>query len=180
METEPTVEERQRQAFEYLRGRVRNAHIAGDGLTLGVLCHTGLDHIGQLAKEKKLLLSFSEIAWMPIYILYWLVIPSERYAVQQILAGIERATDEDRLVGQWIDRYLMLVEQPLAGDALLNPALKDFAWPRIFATRTPEAETLLTHMVELLWFHGPMRDFWKLLVDTWLQIAPAWTHGMLT
>lgn len=178
METEPTAEKRQHQAFGYLRDRARNAHIAGDGLTVGVLCHTGLDNIRKLAKEGKLLLPFSEIIWMPIFALYWLVIPSERYAIQEIFQKLQRTTDEDRLLGQWIDRYLILVEQPLAGDAQATPALKDFSWPACFAERNPEIETIVVHMVELLWFHGPNAENWKQLIDSWLQVAPSWTRDI--
>ena len=179
MPTEPTAEERQRQAFYFLRGQARNAHIAGDGLLVGVICHTGLQNINRLAKEKKLLLPFSEIAWMPIFILYWLVIPTDRYALKETLQSLEHSANYDRLVAQWIDRYYTLIEQPLNGDAGLAPLLKDFAWPISFSERSPETETLVTHMVELAWFHGPNGEDWKHLVDTWRQKAPSWTEPLL-
>ncbi len=179
METEPTEEKRQRQAFAFLRDHARNAHIAGDGLQVDLLCHTGLQRISQLAKETKLLLPLSEIAWMPIFALYWLVDPSERYAVEQALKGMESRSDEDRLVAEWMIRYHCLVEQPLAGDLQLSPALQEFAWPNSFAERTPEVEALVTHLVELVWFHDPGEGRWKRLADAWLQVAPAWTHASL-
>lgn len=180
METEPTAEKRQRQAFQLLRDHARNAHIAGDGLLVGVLCHTGLHRVGQLAKEKKLLLPFSDLAWVPIFALYWLVDPSERYAIEETLKELEHQTDEDRLVAQWVNRYRILIEQPLAGDAQLSPALKDFAWPSSFTERSPESEALVMHMVELAWYHGPTGEHWKQLVEIWLHTAPVWTHTSLT
>ena len=179
METEPTAEERQRRAFEYLRGHSRNAHIAGDGLLVGVLCHTGLQRLDQLAKKKNLLLPFSDVVWVPIFALYWLVDPSEVHTIESTLKEFEHRTDEDRLLRQWVDRYLVLIEQPLAGDIQISPALKDFAWPSAFAERTPEAEVLISHMVELAWFHDPNSENWKELATTWLATAPVWTHGIL-
>lgn len=179
MEIEPTEEVRQRQAFEFLRANARNAHIAGDGLLVGLLCHTGLERLRLLAKESSLLLSFSEIAWVPILNLYWLVDPDERYALKHILEQLKRETEEDRLVGQWIDRYIILIEQPLVGDAQLSPEVKDFVWPHYFTERSPETEALVSHMVELAWFHGPNDGNWKELVKNWLKMAPVWTHHIL-
>ncbi len=179
METEPTAEERQRQAFGYLRSHARNAHIAGDGLLVGVLCHTGLQRLDQLAKENKLLLPFSDVVWMPILALYWLIDPNERHSIESTIKTCEHRTDEDRLVKQWFDRYWLLIEQPLAGDAQLSPALKDFAWPIAFTERSPEAEVLISHMVELAWFHDPNSENWKELATTWLSTAPVWSHQML-
>jgi hypothetical protein len=180
MKTEPTAEELQIQAFAFLRDQARNAHIAGDGLLVCVLCHTGIQRVGEFAKAKKLLLPFSEVAWMPILALYWMVNPDERHSVEQTLKVVERVTDEDRLIGQWLDRYRILIEQPLAGDAELSPVLKDFEWPGSFGEHTPEAEAVVIHMVELAWFHGPSGEHWKQLAETWQRTAPAWTHRMLT
>ena len=180
METEPTAEKRQHQAFEFLRNHARSAHIAGDGLLVGSLCSTGLQHVEQLGKEKKLLLPFSDFAWMPIFALYWLILPSERYTIRAALEQVEHRTDEDRLLGQWIDRYLQLIEQPLAGDAQHSPPLQDFQWPSFFAEHSPEVEALISHMVELEWFHAPSGGHWKQITETWLRIAPSWTHQMLT
>lgn len=180
METEPTAEKRQRQAFEFLRDHARNAHISGDGLLVGLLCSTGLQRVKELAKEKKFVIAFSDIVWMPIFALYWLVNPSERHAIEQALKELGHQTDEDRLLGQWIDRYRILIEQPLAGDAQLSPALKDFPWPSSFAEHSPEAEALVCHLVELAWFHGPSGEHWKQLIQTWLRTTPVWTHRMLS
>ena len=113
METEPTAENRQRQAFQLLRDHARNAHIAGDGLLVGVLCHTGLHHVGRLAKEKRLLLPFSDIAWIPIFALYWMVDPSERYVIEEVLKDLEHQSDENRLIAEWVNRYRVVIEQPL-------------------------------------------------------------------
>jgi len=179
MDTELTSEMRQRKAFDFLRDRARNAHIAGDGLLVNLLCHTGFQRLEELAKQKKLQLAFSDVAWMPIFAFYWLVNPSERYVIENAINELGRGTEEDGLVGQWVDRYRILVEQPLAGDAQLSPSLKDFPWPCFFAERSPEAETLLCHMVELVWFHGPSEEYWNQLAETWLQTAPVWTHRLL-
>jgi hypothetical protein len=180
METEPSEAERQTRAFGFLADHARNAHIAGDGLLVGLLCQTGLHQIADLAAEKKLLLAFHEIAWMPIFALYWLVAPTERYAIEQALRVFEHRTDEDVLLAQWIERYRISVEQPLAGDAGLSPKLEAFAWPNAFAKRSPEAETLVSHLVELAWFHSPDDEHWKQIAEAWLRSAPAWTHDMLT
>jgi hypothetical protein len=179
METEPTEEGRQRQAFLLLRSKARNAHIAGDGLLVGVLCHTGLDQVRKLAKEKKLLLSISDLYWLWIFALYWLVNPSERYVIEETLKLLKHDTDEDRAVAQWIDRYRIVIENPLLGDAQLEPVLTEFAWPVHFMERSPETESLVANLVELAWYQGPMDDNWKQLVDVWLQAGPVWAHPLL-
>ena len=156
MPNEPTLLERQRLAFGYLREHAAHAHVAGDGLLANLLCHTGLEQASRLADAKRLLLPLTELAWMPIFALYWMVNPYERFVVEQVVKKLPRLGDEDAAISEWIGVHAYLIEQPLDVCADLHQKLSGLRWSAFFTKHSPEAETVIAHLVELAWFrsHG--------------------------
>jgi hypothetical protein len=177
--TEPTALERQRIAFAYLREHAVNAHVAGDGLLANLLSHNGIDRVLRLAAQKRLLLPISELAWMPILAMYWLVNPTARYVVQEWLGKFLTLDTSDAAVVEWLKLHNYLIEQPLLSQDDLSSRMLALPWPPFFAAHSPEGETLITHLVELAWFHAPAGDGWKQVVEAWKNQAPEWTRSFL-
>src|SRR5258707_5842326 len=105
MPIEPTPLERQRLAFAYLREHAAHAHVAGDGLLANLLCHTGLDRAGRLADARRLLLTKADLAWMPIFALFWLDSPHERSIVANIVKKLPQPDPADDAIGEWLGRH---------------------------------------------------------------------------
>ena len=179
MLTEPTALERQRIAFGYLREHAINAHVAGDGLLANLLSHSGLDRATRMTADGVFLLGVTEIAWMPVLALYWLVNPSSRYAVSHSLEKIMPTDDGDAALLEWLKLYHCLVEQPLLNDAPLFARISSLQWPTFFSVHSPEAEALITHIIELAWFRAPGRDEWRTTVESWRPRAPEWTRTFI-
>ena len=179
MPIEPTLLERQRLAFAYLREHAAHAHVAGDGLLANLLCHTGLDRALRLADAKRLLLPLAELAWMPIFALYWLVNPHERSVVEEVLKKLPRFGDEDTAVCEWLNRHAYLIEQPLSGDAEHSRKLIALPWPAFFTKHSAEAETLITHLIELTWFRSPGEGEWEKAAQAWEKAGPSWVAEII-
>lgn len=179
MPNEPTSLERQRLAFGYLREHASHAHVAGDGLLANLLCHTGLDSVRRLADAQRLLLPLAELAWMPVFALYWLVSPHERFIVESVLKKLPRVGAEDAAIGEWLSRYSYMIEQPLSGDADLFQNLIALPWPSFFTNHSAEAETLIAHLIELAWFHSPAEGGWEQVATAWEKLGPPWANGII-
>lgn len=179
MQTNPTPFERQRIAFSYLRGHAINAHIAGDGLLVNLLSHSGFDQVSKLEKNKKLLLSASELAWMPILGLYWMMNSYEQNTVFNSFYKISSKTEDDNHIKEWLKCYDCLIAQPLSLDDDLITKLRSINWPECFIAYSPEVETLLSHILELVWFRDPASGKWKEIKQAWLQTASPWVNDCL-
>ena len=164
----------QRLAFRFLRSNAVSAHFAGDGLLVNLLCSTGLDQARRLADSQLLLLQITELVWLPIFAFYWLVSPIERLIIDQTVKQIPGTDSEDVLIREWLGIHNYLIEQPMSGGPELLGKLVALNWPAFFLQYSVEVETLVTHLIELVWFRAPSDGLWEDLAEAWEKSGPRW------
>jgi hypothetical protein len=117
---------------------------------------------------------------MPIFALHWLVNPRERSIVANIVKKLPQPDPEDVAIGDWLANHAYLIEDPFTGDANLFQRLIALPWPTFFANRSIEAETLLTHLIELAWFRAPGEGGWEKIAEAWEKSGPSWATESIT
>ena len=96
----------------------------------------------------------------------------ERRIVASHLKKLPQLDGEDSAIAEWLARHASLVEQPLGGDPDPFQKLIVLPWPTFFAKHSTEAETLLTHLIELAWFNAPGEGGWEKVSLAWENAGP--------
>jgi hypothetical protein len=179
MPTEPTFEQRQRLAFEYLRERARKCHLDGDGLQVNSLCSIALAQSESLADAGTFQLTLAEIRWCYIFPMYWLVDEYMLRAVERGLATILKSEKAEKWIHGLLEVLHHLVYQPLDDVSKLTPILDTIELSQLGESNKCEDLVLITYTVELLWFKSTRNGAWSTLIDKWLRSCPTWCRKPL-
>jgi len=179
MPVEQTSVDDQRRAFRYLREHAISAHLAGDGLLTSLLSNSGLNRAIKLKDARLLQLPMTELAWIPIFAAYWLLSLREAFGNDEMSKKLSNGGAEDAAISTWLEIHWYLIQQPMSWSAELLRKLITLPWSAFFTRSSIEAETLLTHLIELTWFRTATDGAWDDLAEAWEQSAPSWVNGLM-
>ncbi len=179
MPQEPTAAERQRIAFDLLKNEARTAHREGDGLRVIHLCETCLQEVQRLVKSEKLVLHLTELQWAFIFQLYWLLHTTPLGLLREVLRQIPKRDEADQRIFTTLEAYFFLIEQPLLGGDQTFQRLNAIP-PSSFGDEfQPESAELVTHLIELAWFHLVADDRWRKVAAEWVEKGPGWVKNVV-
>lgn len=175
----PTNLERQRMAFKLLRDQARSAHLQGDGLRVANLVETAAQQLRHLIDNQKFLLKVSEIQWIVIFRLYWLLSNYSCWETKTLLEKLVPQDAKDAEVLEYLKVYQYLIAEPLdSGQDIINKisAIKVTSFGENGEVETRE---LVRHFVELSWFRNPHAENWKAIIAVWNKEGLTWASEAL-
>jgi hypothetical protein len=162
-------EERRRLALNYLRHRMIEAHVRGDGSTVNHLCAIALEHLRKWRSEETCLISLGDYWWAIAMSCYWLV---DEYMLRYCEECLSKARAKDE-VEQELARILNAVVNLIKEPLYEAPNIQDDLWKAELRWLSDENQTegitLLVFAIELLWRHrlSNMDSSWSDLAANW-------------
>ncbi len=162
-------EERRRLALNYLRHRMREAHMRGDGSTVNHLCAVALEHLRKWQREENCALSLEDCWWAVAMSCYWLVDEYMLRYCEECLSKVPAEDEGAQELARILNAVVNLIKEPLSE----APSIQDDLWKAEFHWLTDENQTegmtLLVFAIELLWRHrlSNMDSSWRDLAANW-------------
>lgn len=158
-----------RLALGYLRHRIREAHIRGDGSTVNHLCAIALEHIRRWQREENSTLSLEDWWWAVAMSCYWLVDQYMLRYCEECLSKVAAEDEGSQELARILNAVVNLIKEPLYE----APSIQEDLWKAEFHWLTGENQTegltLLVFAIELLWIHRLSK-----MDSSWSQLAANW------
>jgi len=159
-------------AFEFLRERAVDAHLAGDGLRVLQLCCVAMEHL-QSSKSGKVAqhVSFDFVRWCFGLALNWAL---DDVLLRHIVDGIKKLPEDgdfkfDSGLLSFVACHLQDPINRHETEQLMNfPA--EWIYKRCSAV---EDIAILNFAIELVWTRDPFGDSWQKLAQSWAAAAPS-------
>lgn len=170
----------QQIAYQFLRDQARLAHLSGDGLHVNHLSALALAEFRKQVEEKNLVIGLCDIKWACILPLYWLLHDYMLREVDCVRRAAKTLGSGSDSLHKALHSYFWFVEQPLVpiSDYPDEGRNLSFDWCR--EEDALEDGVLMTHLLELLWWHSRGTDEWLAVADCWLSKCPQWHRKQLT
>lgn len=142
------------------------------------LCSLALSQAEDLAKKKQLQLGLAELKWAYVLPMFWLI---DDYMFRNTNAALNETFPSDPRHDSLLlvlRAYYFLIREPLANIDEQIRILTEMKFECLGDGNQCEDFVLLTHLLELVWFHGPI-ERWQTLADDWIKRAPQWCNQVL-